>query len=162
MKKVILVLVVILGTATLTSCGVSKTNLDSPQPKTKNVSNTIDKNSNYIKANEWMVTTFNSAKSVIQFSDKDAGIVKGKYIMRVGTVSTSPYVASTSDLYAIITIRTKDNESRIEIVPPTGMYSQKSMGNEYGFTPEMFNNKADVLISEFETHMLNESKNDNW
>ena len=162
MKQVILVLAVVLGTATLTSCGTARTELGSPQPKTKNVSNTIDQNSNYIKANEWMVTTFNNAQSVIQFSDKEAGVVKGKYIMRVGTVSTSAYAASTPDLYAVITIRTKDKASRIEIVPPTGMYSQKAYGKEYGFTPEMFNQKADVLMSEFETHMLSESKNDNW
>lgn len=34
----------------------------------------------YISVNSWVVNTFNSAESVIQFQDKDAGKVMGKYI----------------------------------------------------------------------------------
>ena len=105
--------------STLISCVPAKSTLESPDTKIKNVNTTTDKDSNYIKANEWMVQTFNNAKSVIQFSDKEAGVVKGKYVMKVGVVSTSPYTQSTPDYYAIITIRVKDEASRIEIVPPS-------------------------------------------
>ena len=43
------------------------------------------------------------------------------------------------------------------------MYSQKDTnGNEYGYTDVMFNNDADVLIGNFEKHMLDKSKNNNW
>ncbi|WP_107822016.1 DUF4468 domain-containing protein [Mangrovibacterium marinum] len=35
----------------------------------------------YVKANEWMVRSFNNAKSVIQFQDKEAGKIMGKYLL---------------------------------------------------------------------------------
>ena len=73
-----------------------------------------DKNYNFIKANEWMVQTFNNAKSVIQFKDKEAGIVKGKYVMKEGIISTGPYTQSTPTFFSVITIRVKDKASRIE------------------------------------------------
>lgn len=52
--------------------------------------------------------------------------------------------------------------ARVEIDAPKGMYTQKTYGVEYGFTPEMFNEKADELIVSFEEHMLAKSANDNW
>jgi len=162
MKKVLLVFVILVTTLTLNSCEAYKTvTLDSPDVKVKNITNTTDKNGNYIKANEWMVQTFQNAKSVIQFSDKEEGIVKGKYVMKVGTPG-STYVASTPDFYAIITLRVKDNASRIEITPPTGMYSKTAFDIEYGFTPEMFNVSADALTSDFEKNMKSESTNNDW
>jgi len=146
----------------VTSCTVQRKALGSPAPRVKTIENGVDKNSNFIKANEWMVETFNNAESVIQFTDKEAGIVKGKYIMREGTVSTSAYVQSVSSFSAIITIRVKEGASRIEIDAPSGMYSMKTMGIEYGFTPEMFNTSADELILDFETSMIKESNNNDW
>ena len=34
----------------------------------------------YIKANSWFVDNFNDAESVIQFQDKEAGKLMGKYV----------------------------------------------------------------------------------
>jgi hypothetical protein len=162
MKK--LLLIIIVSFATLTSCAIGATSvkyLDSPPSKTKSIVNTLDANSNYIKANEWMVETFNNAESVIQFTDKEAGIVKGKYIMK-GAVAASTYAVSQPSFSSIITIRVKDQGSRIEIIPPSGMYSRKYMNVEYGFTPEDFNTSADILMADFENDMLKKSANDNW
>ena len=145
------------------SCGgMSRVVIPTPEPAIKNVETKSNKNSNFIKANEWMVQSFNDAKSVIQFKDKEAGIVKGKYLMKAGFTSSSAYVQSTPSFYSIITIRVKDNVSRIEVNAPSGMYSQKSMGVEYGFTEESFLVKAKALILEFEAYMKKESSNDNW
>jgi len=44
-----------------------------------NVLNT-PKDELYIKVNSWFVETFTSAESVIEFQDKEAGRVMGKYI----------------------------------------------------------------------------------
>jgi len=162
MKKIYYTVAIILVSVTLSSCGLSRTAINSPDAKEKNITNTFDQNDNYIKANEWMVQTFNNAKSVIQFSDKEAGIVKGKYIMKTGTISTNAYAASIPDFSATITIRVKDNAARIEILAPDGMFSQKAYGVQYGFTAEMFNNSADALISDFEKNMKSESANKDW
>jgi hypothetical protein len=42
------------------------------------------------------------------------------------------------------------------------MYSQKTLGVAYGFTPEIFKISADSLISDFENHMLKKGANDDW
>ena len=34
----------------------------------------------YVKANQWAVSTFRDAESVIEFSDKEAGNIMGKYV----------------------------------------------------------------------------------
>jgi hypothetical protein len=162
-KKSIKVSALFLVITVFMSCvSMSKVTIPTPEPETKNVETESDKNSNFIKANEWMVQSFNDAKSVIQFKDKEAGIVKGKYLMKAGVVSTSPYVQSTPSFYSVITIRVKDNVARIEINAPSGMYSQKTMGIEYGFTKEFFLAKASTLINEFEVYMKKKSSNDNW
>ena len=80
MKKLIL-LFAILGT----SCGSVKYYNSPISPRTEIVELTTDKNTNFVNANEWMVEVFNNAESVIQFSDKEAGIVKGKYIVFSGS-----------------------------------------------------------------------------
>jgi hypothetical protein len=162
MKTVKRLSFLILLITTFTSCVSSRTAITSPEAATKNVDTQSDKNSNFIKANEWMVQTFNNAKSVIQFKDKEAGIVKGKYVMKEGIISTSPYAQSIPTFFSVITIRVKDNASRIEIEAPSGMYSQKAMGVEYGFTEETFKTEANRLINEFEIYMKKASTNDSW
>jgi|TARA_B110000240_G_scaffold128291_1_gene142615 hypothetical protein len=163
MKKSIKVSALFLVITVFTSCAtLTVVKIPTPEPTIKNVETESDKNSNFIKANEWMVQSFNDAKSVIQFKDKEAGIVKGKYLMKAGVVSTSPYTASIPSFYSIITIRVKDSIARIEVNAPSGMYSSTAFGVEYGFTKEMFLTKANALVNEFEVYMKKKSSNDNW
>lgn len=164
MKKLLIPALLSIASMTLlSSCLGSRQLQGTPEAKIESFENDLDKDTNYVLANEWMVETFNDAESVIQFSDKESGTVKGKYLMKAGYVSTSPYVASTEPKYAIITIRVKDNGCRIEIDPPGGQfYSQKSMGAEYGFTTEMFNENASNLIADFKNRMQRGSDGSDW
>jgi len=156
-------LIALLVFSALSSCVSSRQILEKPEPRTESFTNNLDKDSNYVLANEWMVETFNDAESVIQFTDKESGTVKGKYLIREGFTSTSPYIASIEPKYAIITIRVKDNSCRIEIDPPGGeFYSQKSMGEEIGFTPRMFETEADGLIVNFRERMTSKSMSSDW
>ena len=45
----------------------------------------------FIKANDWMISMFKDASSVIQFNDKQEGVLIGKYLMS-GTLNTSTHV----------------------------------------------------------------------
>jgi hypothetical protein len=155
------IILVVIMSLNLVSC-ISTKQLESPPTKVESILNESNKDSNFIKANEWMVETFDNAESVIQFTDKEAGIVKGKYVMKEGVVSTSAYVPSTSDCYAIITLRVKDNACRIEIDAPNNMYTQTAYGVEYGFTPAMFEERANKLIADFKANMHTKSANDIW
>jgi hypothetical protein len=162
MKKAVILGVLFLSAFLLHSCVTTKYQ-ESPPPVTANFENELDKNSNYVLANEWMVETFNNAESVIQFTDKESGTVKGKYVLRAGYVSTSPYVASRDALYAIITIRLRDNASRIEIDPPSrGFYSAKSGDSELGYTALKFDEDARNLINNFQKRMNANKSEISW
>ena len=82
---------------------------------------TGSKNELYLKSNEWMVRNFNNAKSVIQFSDKEAGKIMGKYRMN-----------SEPELFSLISLIVKDNTVKIEI-EPIGIWAFPSVG---GYGPE--------------------------
>ena len=157
MKKLILLVVCAISVA---SC-VSVKTLPTPEPISKTLQLTTNKNSNFIKANEWMVKTFGNAQSVIQFTDKDAGIVKGKYSMYPGQVGTQ-YTPTVTPYFAMITLRVKDQGSKIEIEPIGNFVITNFMGGAYGFTPDQFISAANLLVTDFETQMNSESANDNW
>ncbi|WP_457617572.1 hypothetical protein [Lutibacter sp.] len=157
MRKVTLVIAFAI---LLISCGSVKT-LPSPKAITETIQLKSNKNSNFIKANEWMVKTFGNAESVIQFTDKDAGIVKGKYSMHSGQAG-SQYTPAVAPYFAMITLRVKDKGAKIEIEPVGAFVITNFMGASYGFTPEQFIKSANALIIDFKTLMNNESANDNW
>jgi hypothetical protein len=70
------------------------------------------KNELYIRANAWFVDTFNSAESVIQFQDKEAGKIMGKYKMYI---LVGQPVSLTVGVTSIITVDVKDNMARLRI-----------------------------------------------
>ena len=160
MKNVLLLLTL----SFFVSCVSTKnTTVSSPAPMSSEVVTTDDKDTNYIKANEWMVENFNDAKSVIQFSDKEAGIIKGKYLMKAGYYqAAAPYVPEikTDDFYAIITLRVKDNKSRIEIALTKDNYViTEYNGKPLQPTPEELKVKGNQLMDSFSQHMRGQSAN---
>lgn len=85
------------------------------------------KNELFLKANDWMIETFNSAESVIQHSDKEEGVIIGKYLMH-GGLSSGLYGATTDTrVYAIIDIRVKDNKVRFEVKPQDWYYDSSGL-----------------------------------
>lgn len=146
---------------TFFSCVSVKTLTYEGEPLTETIELNSSKNSNYVKANEWMVETFGNAESVIQFVDKEAGIIKGKYMMYQGQTG-SQYSPPTQSYFAMITIRVKDKAARIEVDPTSKFNVTNYMGSKIGFTPELFKSSAQNLISDFSIKMKSQSKNDDW
>lgn len=110
----------------------------------------------FLKANAWMVETFNNAESVIQHSDKEAGAIIGKYLM-YGSVSTgSGLYATTNDsrVYAIIDIRVKDNKARIEIKPQGEWQYDESGMTPYGYSKQDAINEMKTLAGSFHKALL--------
>ena len=68
----------------------------------------------FVKASTWMVEAFNSSKSVVQYSDKEAGVIKGKYI-----ISFTQGLLD-AECESVITIECKDEKCRIVISDPYG------------------------------------------
>lgn len=71
----------------------------------------------YTKANMWFVDAFRNAGSVIQFSDKESGVIKGKYIG--DDIMAGIYVCRIS---STITVEVKEGRYRILFADPMYQY----------------------------------------
>lgn len=111
-----------------------------------------DKNEAYVKANTWMVDKFDNPKSVIEFTDKEEGVIIGKYFM-LGQVPAEFGLVELIDIYAKIDIRIKDNSAKILIIPFKDIQSQdKSAGSKLNTITEF-----QLLIADFKNYMLKET-----
>ena len=59
----------------------------------------------FVKSNTWMVDVFKNSESVIQFSDKEAGVIKGKFVLTNMPIAG---LGVTGTIESTITIETKD------------------------------------------------------
>lgn len=149
MKKIILSLLLIL---LLVSCETLK-----PGEAFETVSSIVEvpgttSDELYIRANSWMVDTFNNAKSVIQYSDKESGIIKGKF------VGTYPQGLAYLDCESTITVEVKEGKARLTIDKPSSIYNYTQYGKSYataltiGFV-EARNKETDSLVRLFKAAM---------
>lgn len=155
MKRLLLLLV----STFLISCGsyqVKTTEVSIP-PTEEIFELEGSKNDLYVRSNKWMVENFNNAKSVIQFSDKEAGVVAGKYLIgtvgSMGTGLASSYVGPTKDVFAIITIDVKDNAAKISLTPENFQIMESGQLKNYGLTEESMKSQLNGLITSFENYM---------
>jgi len=81
----------------------------------------------YVKINMWFVDAFRKADSVIQFSDKDSGIIKGKYISPNNIVWGTDYYRISS----IITVEARDERYRISFSDPLCRPIGSVLGGNY-------------------------------
>lgn len=118
---------VLLTTMTLIRCGTmmgAKAN-----PELRSYEEVLElpghsKDQLYIRANSWFVETFNSAESVIEFQDKEAGKLMGKYIF---SYSEGVY---TYNVKQTVDVEMKDDKVRVRITNP--LYRATSgMGETY-------------------------------
>jgi hypothetical protein len=159
MKKIIKFMIIILFFG---SCGHFKSTQSNIIPVSKIVTiNNVAKNELFVRANNWMISTFKDARSSIQFTDKENGTITGKYLL--GTISKiNIYNSDRHDsdryAYAIISIKVKEEASKITINP----YAfHNSEGNPYPlYTEEDARLDIDELISSFEKFILESENND--
>jgi hypothetical protein len=142
LKKRLLLAPLLIGL--LSSCSSIKT--VNFKPFTEVVATNYNQNKNYVKANEFLVEKFNSSKSIIQFSDKEAGIVKGKYIMTGGE--------------AIITIKVKDSLSKITIDTGDLFYTRSSKDDDAN-AYSRFKSQINGMAKSFIIYMKN-NNDDDW
>ena len=140
-------LIALISVVLITSCGTLSMVPIQPDSKTKiiNVENN-NKQDLFIKANNWMAETFNDAKSVIQFTDKESGVVTGRYLMKSIITSTT----TRENVYAIIKIQVKDNVAKIEIKPNSYVNSYNSFAGGESFPIEKANSSMELLMASFE------------
>ena len=153
MKKILLLPLVL----AFVSCGVMGKQTVSELPASKKVIE-VDgtKNELYVKANSWMVENFKSAKSVIQFSDKESGTVMGKYFL--APIANANEYGPSQNAFAIIKILVKEDAAKIEITPDKVNYMKGNMFNLYN--EEEAKSSIDGLLVSFEEYM--KENNSDW
>jgi len=106
-------------------------------------------------SNEWLTKTFRSSKSVIQYQDKEEGIIIGKGFtpIRMGLVPI--------DAWFTIKIENKENKSRITINDLYG--SQYIEGREQTFYYEQSDRdraeaerELNIIVDDYEKFILSE------
>jgi PBP1b-binding outer membrane lipoprotein LpoB len=119
------------------------------------------KNNLYLRANEWMVDTFNNPESVIQFQDKDEGAIMGKYLL-FSNKSTGIYgIESGVEIFATIKILVKDNATKISIEPLTKTWYYDSSGiSVYKYSPENAQDDINKLMASYSDYM--KAKEEVW
>lgn len=115
----------------------------------------------FVNANIWLVESFNSAKDVIQFSDKEAGIVMGKYLLQTPTFSSSGTNPNPEGIYALIKLQVKDGTTRITIVPESFFELQKSIYLGETFSRQDVQNQINALIQSY-TGFVRYDKSNEW
>jgi hypothetical protein len=141
MKNVLLLILII---TLFSSCSSVKENIQIDfHPEMRHYENIIEipntsQDNLYIKANEWFVETFRNAESVIQFQDKEAGIIKGKYYYLIPK-SYHDIFGNYGEVgvvtYSIITVEVKENKAKIRI--------DKMLNNQFiemNYDEEVMNN----------------------
>lgn len=134
------------------SCGTSQKSLVHINPIIKSFEINGDKNDLYVRANNWMVETFKSAKSVIQFTDKESGTVSGRYLFKE-SMQVQGFVNTPYDIYAIIKLQVKDNAARITVSPEDFVEIKGLTYQQYRFTRENAVDMGNKLTQSFETYM---------
>jgi len=118
----------------------------------------------YVKCNEWFVRTFNSAESVIEFSDKDNGKIIGKYVFQATMISR---IKST------ITVDIKNNKIRVKCDTPTVISLSPDLQEDLVLTEEYIQYKSwrktlskinlewENLVKNLESSLI-EDEEDEW
>jgi len=135
-----------------TACGTVKmVQIDEPVIKVY-TDLTDSKDELFVKANDWMIGMFVDASSVIQFSDKEEGVLIGKYLMN-GEMKTSTSFYGTvsvdSRVYAKIDIRLRDKGARISIEPLSPWRYDDSGLTIYDYSKEKFYEDMDRIMLSF-------------
>lgn len=135
-----------------TSC-VSLNIADNKDLTTSRVYENLDtsKQELFVKCNEWMVNQFISSKSVIQYSDKEAGIIKGIY--HNTNYDEVIHLDGPPSAKFLITIKVKDNRAKLSIA---------ARGEILGSSKGLLNLKRSIgrMLQSFDKAIR--GKNENW
>lgn len=156
MKNLLFYIFVIVGIISMQSCAMNQYLTTQSKSKVINVDGKT-KNELYIRANTWMVEAFTNAESVIQFSDKENGIVTGKYIMTTIITSTT----TSHGVYSIIKIQVKDGAAKITITPESYQNNANIFAGGISYPLEKMNSDVDALIGDFSKSIV-ETENTDW
>lgn len=112
------------------------------------------KNELFVKANNWMVEIFTNSKSVIQFSDKEAGVVIGRYLFKdFGTKTVMGKIVDFGEIFAIIKLQVKDGATKITIDTDDFIEIHSKANENYRYTKEKAVQEIYTLMDNYEHYL---------
>ena len=136
----------------LSSCASFKTFSFTDEDEIMDVFGNLNKTQSqlFIKSQEWLIKNFHQADHIIQFSDKEDGVMMGRYLLTsIPTYNLQGEIISSRDIYAVIDIRVKDDKARISVLPQ-GNVSYR--GNE-NTIKDQTEDQINLLINDFGAYL---------
>jgi len=163
MKRFFTISTLFILTLSFFSCATSTKAVEVKMPKISKVIY-IEKTKNelYLKAYDWMISTFKDAESVIQFTDKESGIITGKYLMGKSLVpigNSYTFSSSYENVFAIIKIQVKDKAAKITITPNSYKNGTINIAGKIdeGYKKENAVKDINTLIESFSEYLKTEN-----
>ncbi|HLW21140.1 MAG TPA: DUF4468 domain-containing protein [Cyclobacteriaceae bacterium] len=106
----------------------------------------------FVSTNKWMIKVFKDARNIIQYSDKEQGVIMGKYLLSEDVFFQGNLIGPVLNIQinAIIDIRLRDNNARFSITP-LGNWVESSY---QGYSKERANEDMEMLADNFYTFLL--------
>ncbi|MDT0649748.1 DUF4468 domain-containing protein [Autumnicola edwardsiae] len=124
----------------------------SPQSSSKEYELETSKDDLYVQVNNWMIDSFENAKSVIDFSDKEAGIITGKYL--IGEVYSASNNYGLTDVYATVRVQIKDDYAKLTVTPENYQYIDSGdVSEDHKLPVEKVNRQVNTLLESFEQYV---------
>mgnify|MGYP002620271209 CR=1 FL=1 len=144
MKALKLILLISL----MTSCAVPKSQFFEIDEVSKTITISESKDNVFVKSNLWLVDSFVSAKSVLQYSDKEAGVIAGKF-----TIMEDPYRTDINKgVEAVIKIFVREENVEVKIKPlPYPRY--QSYGSRNEAVKDVIISNVNRLLNDFEKYI---------
>lgn len=101
----------------------------------------------FVNANIWLVESFKSAKDVIQFSDKEAGVVIGKYLLYLPGNDNDEF--NPQGITALIKLQVKEGATRITIIPEAFVEPSVDMYLKVPYDKDDVQNSINQLIQSY-------------
>jgi hypothetical protein len=155
MNKTILIISLLILTLTQMSC-VSTSILSDAEYSTE-INVNKSKDSLFVECNLWAVDVFNSSKTVIQYSDKEYGVFKGKYV--IDYFNSESF---TTEYKGIFTVYVDDNYTKLIIKPyGTSIYNEKMLYDKIYFVLKSFHNYFNKPDPKYEFEIEKPKSNNN-
>lgn len=156
MKKVIIFIVAVFCVFTAVSC----TSLQGADIGTYQEILTADGMTGeelYSKAQAWFVDSFVDSSDVIELQDREAGIIKGKYIITIPRNALCKLI-----LECVVTVEIKDGKARLTVSAPVSSYAQVGYNRTgvTGYTAgevENINAERQALYESFKNYIISPS-----
>jgi|GEM_PF-2570906 len=114
-----------------------------------------DKSDLFVRSIDWMIYTFRNSANIIEYSDKEEGVIIGKYIAK-GAASVIKGTEVDNRVYFKVNITVKENKAKISVFPLGQWSYRKDRLDNYGYTKTNAIDDVNKLIKSYRNSVSKE------